>query len=126
MDRTQLMRRVLRVTAVLNFGAALLFAFPGSSLGRLAGLPSPVPYLYAIFTAFMVALFGATYAWLSRQPSIDRPLIAFSAIGKSGFFVIACVCWRLGEVPPLTVVMASGDLLFAAIFASWLLSADRQ
>ncbi len=115
----QLMRRALRVTAILNVGGALLFAFP-QSLGQLAGLPAPVPPLYSVFIAFLVALFGATYAWLARQPRIDRPLVAFSAIGKTGFVLIVFVCALLGEAPWRAVMTASGDLVFAAIFAWWL------
>ena len=116
------MRRVLRTTAVMNFGGALLFAFPGSLLGQLAGLPAPAPPLYTVFIAFLVALFGATYAWLARQPRIDRPLVAFSAIGKTGFFVVVSLCWLFGEVPARTVLTAAGDLVFAAIFVWWLVA----
>jgi hypothetical protein len=115
------MRRALRATALLNVGGALLFAFP-DSIGRLAGLPGPVPRLYAWFIAFLVLLFGATYAWLARQPRIDRPLVAFCAIGKTGFVATVLVCWLLGDVPVLSVVTAGGDLLFAAIFTWWLIA----
>jgi hypothetical protein len=115
----QLIRRTLRTTAVLNIGAALLFAFP-ASLGQLAGFPAPVPIMYSAFVAFLVVLFGCTYAWLARQPHIDRPLVAFSALGKAGFFSVVLVCGLLGEVPARTVVAASADLIFAAIFAWWL------
>jgi hypothetical protein len=113
-------RRVLRATAVMNFGGALLFAFP-ASLGSLAGLPGPVPHVYSAFVAFLVALYGATYAWLARQPRIDRPLVAFSALGKAGFFSVVLVCALLGEVPARAVAGASADLVFAAIFVWWLL-----
>jgi hypothetical protein len=125
MNRDELMRRALWTTAFLNAGGALLFAFP-DSVGRLAGLPGPVPRLYSWFIAFLVLLFGATYAWLARQPRIDRALVAFSALGKSGFFAVVLVCWLLGDVPTLTLVAASGDLAFAALFAWWLLAPAGQ
>lgn len=119
MTRDDFMRRALRATAVLNVGGALMFAFP-ESVGRLGGLPAPVPHLYAWFIALLVLLFGATYAWLARQARIDRPLVAFCALGKTGFFAVVLLCWLVGEVPGLSVVTASGDLAFAAIFAWWL------
>ena len=106
-------------SAFFNLGGALAFAFP-ASVGRLAGFPGPAPRLYTAFLAVMVALFGGAYAWLARQPEIDRPLVAFSALGKTGFFAVAFACWLLGEVPARGVIGASGDLVFAAIFAWWL------
>jgi hypothetical protein len=118
-----LMRRVLRTTAVLNFGAALLFAFP-ASLGQLAGLPAPAPPLYTTFLALLIALFGATYAWLANQAQIDRPLVAFCALGKTGFVVVALGCWLFADLPSRAVLLASGDLVFAALFAWWLMSAS--
>ena len=120
MNRDQTMRLALRTSTFLNFGAALLFAFP-SSLGQLMGLPTPVASFYSVFLAFLIALFGATYGWLARQPVIDRPLVVFSSIGKTGFVVISFFCWLLGEVPLRTVVLANGDLAFVAIFVWWLL-----
>ena len=120
MDRDHIMRRALRATCVLNFGGALLFLFP-DSLGRLAGLPGPASPLHAVFLAFLVALFGATYGWLARQPRIDRPLVAFCALGKAGFFAIAVACWLLGALPGRGAFTASGDLLFAGIFTWWLM-----
>ncbi len=121
MDRNQLMRRALWASVVFNFGGALLFAFP-ASLGQLAGFPGPVAHVYTASLALMVALFGGAYAWLARQPRIDRPLVAFCALGKAGFFAVVFVCWLLGEAPARGAIAASGDLVFAGIFAWWLLA----
>jgi hypothetical protein len=118
-NRDLVIRRALRASAVFNFGGALLFAFP-ESLGSHAGFPVPVSHFYTTFVAFLVALFGATYAWLARQPHIDRPLVAFSALGKTGFFVVVVSYWLLGDVPGRGVLGAIGDLGFAALFTWWL------
>lgn len=117
------MRRALKATAVMNVGGAMLFAFP-DSVGRLAGLPGPVPRLHAWFLASLVLLFAATYAFLARRPVIDRPLVAFCALGKTLFVAIVTLSWLLGDVPTLSVVAASADLVFAAIFTWWLLSSE--
>lgn len=53
---------------------------------------------------------------------MNRPLVAFSALGKSGFFAVVLACWLLGDVPALTLFAAGGDLAFAALFAWWLLA----
>lgn len=115
-----LMRRALWASVPYNAGGALLFLFP-ASLGQLAGLPGPVPHVYTASLAVLVALFGGTYAWLARQPQIDRPMVAFCALGKAGVFTVLLVCWLLGEAPGRGVIAALGDLGFAVVFAWWLL-----
>jgi hypothetical protein len=120
-DKDHVLRGALWVSVVYNAGAALLFAFPSSPLSQLAGLPARVPPIYAALLAFFVALFGGAYAWLARQPSIDRPLVALAAIGKAGVFALMVTFWLLGEVPGRGVLAAVGDLVLAGIFAWWLL-----
>ena len=119
------MRRVLWASAFFNLGGALLFFFP-ASLGRFAGLPAPVPTAYSALLAFFIVLFGGTYAWLAMQPRFDRPLVAFSAIGKAGAFAVVVACWIAGAVEGLAVLAITGDLVFAAIFAWWLLGSAAR
>jgi hypothetical protein len=117
----RIMRRALWASVVFNAGGALLFGLP-DTVGSLAALPVPVPRIYSVTIAYFVLLFGGAYAWLALQPRIDRPLVAFLAIGKAGFFVVTVVCWLAGVAPGLGVVGAAGDLAFAAVFAAWLSS----
>jgi hypothetical protein len=121
MDGDRLMRRALWTTAAFNCAAGVLVAFP-SSLGRLAALPVPVPRLYSTLLALFIFLFGGAYAWLARQPRIDRPLVALAALGKTGVFVAVVLLWLVGEAPVEAAVAAGGDLGFAAIFAWWLVT----
>lgn len=126
-DRDRIMRGALWTSFVANLVAAAGFAFP-DTLGRLAGFPAGGPRLYTATLAVLVALFGLTYGWLASRPRIDRPLVVFSAIGKTSFVAVAFACWLLGEVTGQGMLMASGDLVFAAIFVWWLAgdaAADR-
>ncbi len=123
MDRDRVIRRALWVSVPYNVGGALVFAFP-ESLGRLAGMPGPVAHVYTATLAALVLLFAGTYAWLARQPEIDRPLVAFSAIGKASFVAVVVACWLLGEAPGQGFVASLGDLVLATIFAWWLLTTN--
>jgi len=114
------MRRALRTSFVFNLFGALGFAFPGS-FGQLVGFPAPVPHVYSATLAVLVTLFGCTYGWLASQPRIDRPMVAFCALGKAGFFAVVLACWLLGELPGIALGAGAGDLVFAAIFFWWLL-----
>lgn len=120
MTRDNIIRGALWITAVANAGAAVVIAFPSSTLGRLAGLPDLVPVIYRALLAFMVALFGGAYAWLAIQPRIDHPLVALSAAGKAGVVVIVLACWLGGQATARSAILFSGDLVFAAIFLWWL------
>jgi hypothetical protein len=118
-------RKVLWVAALYNLGGASLFAFP-ASLGQLAGLPVPVAPVYSVLLALFVLLFGAAYAWLAMQPTIDRPMVGFAAIGKASVFVAAVILWAAGEGSASLIPGATGDLIFAAIFAWWLRAARAR
>ena len=120
------MRRALWTTTAFNIGGALLFAFPGSPLGALAGLPSGVPAAYRALTALFVLLFAGAYAWLATQPTFDRPLVAFLAIGKASAFTVILCLWLASALAARSVIVASGDLAFAAIFSWWLLGGGKS
>jgi len=120
MTRDDLMRRVLWASVLFNLFGALLFLFP-ASLGRLAGLPAPVPFAYSALLALFIVLFGGSYAWLALQSRFDRPLVAFGAIGKASAFAVVLACWVAGAVEGRAVLAITGDLVLAAIFAWWLL-----
>jgi len=115
-----LIRRALWVSVPYNLGGAVIFAFPDSPLGQLAGLPAPVPMLDRVILALFVALFAGAYLWLARQPIIDRPMVGFAAIGKSAVFVTLILLWLMGEASWRGVVTAIGDAVLAGIFFSWL------
>jgi hypothetical protein len=125
MSRDELMRRALGFSAIYNSAAAILFAFPSSAPAHIAGLPPAVPGLYRVLLGFFVLLFGGAYAWLALQPDIDRPLVAFAALGKTGAFGIILALWLVGGSPGRGVLAASGDLVLAGIFAWWLFG-DQQ
>jgi hypothetical protein len=115
-------RRVLSATALMNAGAGLLFAFPSSTLGQLAGLPAEATPMYRGTVALFVVAFAGAYAWLARQPEIDRPLVGFAAIGKAAFFTLTLALWLFAAVPARLVLIATADLVFAALFIGWLMT----
>ena len=120
MIRDVVMRRLLWVAAIFNFSAAAMFASPSLPPAQLIGLPIAVPGIYRALLAFLVAMFGVVYAWLAMQPTIDRPLVGFSALGKIGVFIIVTLFWLSGNAPAMGVLVGSGDLLFAGLFLVWL------
>jgi hypothetical protein len=119
-------RRALWASVVFNVFGALMFAFPDTLPGRMAGLPPDVPVLYRALLVLFVLLFAGAYAWLARAPHIDRPLLALGAIGKAAAFGTVALVWLAGAVPGRSLVPMGGDLGFAALFAWWLMLDARR
>lgn len=118
--KTKFIRTALWVAAFFNLGGMFVFAFPEMAIGPLVGLPTDVPVVYRAVTAVFILLFGGAYAWLARQPVIDRPLIGLSAIGKAGVFAAIFILWLFSAVSGWLVLLISGDLVFAILFVWWL------
>lgn len=114
------MRHLLRLAAIFNVAAALAFACPDLLAGWL--LLAPAPLLYRAVSAYFVALFGACYLWMSRQPVIPRALVGYAMVGKTGAFLLFLALWLHGDIPGLLALAAVGDLVFAVLFARWLRS----
>jgi hypothetical protein len=125
MSREHVLRPALWTAAFFNLVGTFLFAFPASRLGQFAGLPAQAPAIYRALTALFVLLFGCAYAWLAMQRTINRPLVAFGAIGKAGAFVVVVLLWLRGAVPATSVSAIVGDLVLAGVFL-WCLRDRRR
>jgi hypothetical protein len=125
MSREHILRPALWTAAFFNLVGTFLFAFPGSRLGQFAGLPPDVPAIYRALVALFVLLFGCAYAWLAMQPTINRPLVAFGAIGKAAAFLIVVLLWLRGAAPASSVSAIVGDLVLAVVFL-WCLRDRRR
>ena len=119
MAHDRVIRGALRAAAVLNLLGLVVFLPP--ALGFAAHLlPIPAPRFYAAQVAVTIALFGGVYAWLARQPRIDRPLVVVGALGKLGFFALALAYWLAGDLPGSAVPQAVPDLMLAGVFLWWI------
>ena len=125
MSRELVLRPALWTAAFFNLCGTFLFAFPASRLGQFAGLPPDAPAIYRGLTGLFVLLFGCAYAWLALQPTINRPLVAFGAIGKAAAFLLVVLLWLTGSAPLTSVYAIVGDLVLAVIFL-WCLRDRRR
>lgn len=125
MNHDLVIRRTLVVGAIFNLAAAAMVLSP-SSLGRFADLPLTAPRFYSWLLALFIVLFGCVYAWLSRRPEIDRPLVVLAVFGKCGVFLVALACLLLGDISAKAFAPAVGDLVFGLIFLWWLRRTARK
>lgn len=121
MSKDKIIRGTLFTTTVFNFVVALMLAFP-ITIGKLAQLPEPASFFYTSLMSMLVALFGGAYAWLALQKQINRPLLTFATIGKTGVFIVSLYYWLAGQITFFVFTVAIADLIFASIFVWWLVS----
>jgi hypothetical protein len=118
MSEDRVIRAALWASVALNLLGVAVFLPP--ALGQPSGmLPVMAPRFYAGQVGITIALFCGVYAWLARQPVIDRPLVVVGALGKLGFFLLFVAYWAAGDVPAGSVAQATPDLVLAAIFLWW-------
>lgn len=125
MTPDKIIRTALWISVPFNFLAAYSVAYPASFTGQLMGLPFEAPAVYSVLLAWMIALFGAVYAWLAMQKSINRGLVGAAAIAKAGVFINVALLWVSGHAAGMTVLFTSGDMAFAVVFVWWLLKTAR-
>lgn len=126
MKQGRLLKAALLASAVFNMGGVVLFSLPGSLPGQLSGLPVAVPAIYQYLTALFMFLFGAAYAWLAFRPRVDLPLVIFGTIGKLAAFSLMVVLWLTAQVETCTLLLVSGDLVFALLFVLGLRASVRS
>ncbi len=59
MEKDIAIRRALWCSVAFNLSGALMVLFPQGPLGRLVGMPVPVPALYNSTVAMFIVLFGS-------------------------------------------------------------------
>ena len=118
MSRDRVIRAALWTSVALNLVGVAVF-LPAAMGSATARMPIPVPRFYAAQIGLTIALFAGVYAWLARQPRIDRPLVVVGALGKLGFFALFVAYWLAGDLPGAVVPQALPDLLLASVFLWW-------
>lgn len=125
MKQGGLLKAALLASAVFNMGGMVLFSLPGSLPGQLSGLPVEVPAIYRYLTALFMLLFGAAYAWLAFRPRVDLPMVIFGTVGKLAAFSLMVVLWITAQIETRTLLLVSGDLVFALLFVLGLRASVR-
>lgn len=117
------LRAAMLGTALMNFGAAILFLPPAGTMRALAGFPDAAPAVYLAILAMFVALFGAGYLWVAVTGRADPLFVGLAAAGKTAFVTLLVGFAACGGVPWRAPLVAGGDLVFALLFVRWLVAA---
>ncbi|HEY9877423.1 MAG TPA: hypothetical protein V6D29_03150 [Leptolyngbyaceae cyanobacterium] len=114
-------RYCLAITAIFNGFGAVSFAPPiYYSAANSLGLPNYVTPFPLWVLASWIFIFGVAYAWLAITAKPEYLFVAVAAACKVAIALFFFVFWLTGDLPPIVLFAASGDLLFAVIFIFWI------
>lgn len=115
-------RGVFLASAAFNFLVGVSLAFDMSATMAAMGLEvARYDAFWSPIAAWFVVLFGMLYLAVWRD--IENRAIAFvGMVGKLGVVALIALAWMRGLAPFAMVVLVLVDLLFALLFAAFLLT----
>ena len=121
-------RGVFLIGALWNVvGGVFIILFTGW-IFRISGLtpPDPPNYYQSWIALFVVFGFGYYLAYLDMY--LNKNIILLGMIGKLAFaadFMVDMLIYR-GQIPAFFLIPAVGDLVFAVLFATFLVFVKKQ
>jgi len=121
-------RRVFLVGALWNVAGGLFIIIFTDWIFKLSGLrpPDPPNYYQSWIALFMTFGIGYYFAYLDMY--LNKNIILLGMIGKLAFaavFIIDILIFK-GQIPLFFLIPAIGDLVLAALFASFLIFVRKQ
>lgn len=112
-------RTFFYVAAIFNLVAAAVLVLLARTAPHLLGLSPPdvSQLFYVDLFAWLVLAFGLGYALGGRDLPRFWPYIAMGSLGKAGVAALALAYFVAGGTGPLVMALASGDAIFAILFA---------
>lgn len=121
-------KKLFFIGAVYNWAAAILFValycFSQEHLVLLVKIPEQTVWFFCTFMA--VSIFGLGYYFIYRDVERNRDLITLGCLGKALFFLIFFIYWQKGDISALAFALASGDAIFAILFAQVLCTLKKN
>ena len=121
-------RAVFLVGALWNFAGGIFVIVMTGWIFKLSGLtpPDPPNYYQSWIALFMTFGIGYYLAYLDMY--LNKNIILLGMIGKVAFaadFIIDMLIYK-GQIPAFFLIPAIGDLVFAVIFACFLVWVRKQ
>jgi len=89
-------------------------------------MPPVGSIFFSYLLGLLIALFGGVYWILAKDSPPNRNLVTLAAFGKFSVFIIALYSWMVSEISTEGFAVAFGDLIFAGLFAYWLLASKAK
>lgn len=111
---------MFRAAAVFNWLVGVPMLVATATMLAMLGIAAPDELTFHRLAALLIALFGAIYWMIAREPLRYRPLAALGVAGKLAVFALFAEAFAAARIPATAMGVAVGDLLFGLLFAAFL------
>ena len=125
MDRAVYYKRMFFIGAIFNFVAGLGALFGRGHIETLASASPAVGPVGMELLGALVIVFGIGYWIVSQDIARNHGIVTLGIIGKLSVVAIFVQHVIVGDIPMALAAPISGDLIFAALFAEFLLHGRR-
>lgn len=120
MKRERYYRMLFLIAAIWAWLVSVPYIFIYKYTFPLVGMKAPESPVWFILSCLCVATFGLGYFIVSRDTGKNQGIVVIGMIGKVLVFLLFLSYTISGELSPLLMINASADLLFALLFAEFL------
>jgi hypothetical protein len=118
-------KAVFAVAALFNLAVGLPLLIAPAAFYAALGQPPPPDILSSQTAGLLIAVFGVGYGLVARDPVANRGILWLGVIGKTPLPLIVWLNVQAGRAPMSGFVLALGDLVFAALFLTYLLRSRK-
>jgi hypothetical protein len=103
--------------AIFNWAVGLVLAFKAELLFELFRVtPAPMEPLFLQLFSWLVIVFGIGYFWASKDLAANVSIVKLGLLGKLSVVLVVLACILTGAVSWQMMLLASVDLVYAALF----------
>jgi len=114
--------RILFRTAALFNWSAVVFFMPGLGLADRLGRGAPTGTVFEHVGLGAIGLFGFGYWMVASAPEQNRGIVQLGLLGKVLAIALVAGHYLAGNVSLPLALVVSGDVIFAVLFARYLVT----
>ena len=110
-------KNIFLTAAIFNWVVGLALTFNSGLVFKLFRVtPAPTEPLFLQLFSWLVIVFGIGYFWASKDLVANVSIVKLGILGKLSVVLVSLACVLTGTVSWQMMILASADLLYAALF----------
>ena len=126
MTRDKYYRLLFLIAAIWAWMVSVPYVFIYRYTFPMVGMRVPESPVWFFFSCMCVAVFGIGYYIVSRDTGKNHGIVLMGMVGKILVFALFLYSTITGEISPFLMVNAGADLVFAVLFAEFLLHEGKR
>lgn len=116
---------VFGLAAAFNLLVGLPLLFAPAAFYAAIGQPPPPDILSSQMVGLLITVFGVGYVMVARDPPRNRNILWLGVLGKTPLPLITWLSIQAGRTPMDGLWLTLVDLVFVALFLTYLLRSPR-